>query len=74
MPKKKPEELKYGMQRVGNDSAYKTKQSKETYYRPGVYINKSAYPEMVEFLKAKPSVSEYIISLILTDMARSQES
>lgn len=70
MPKKKPEDLKYGMQKAGNDSAYKTKQSRESYYRPSVYISKDNYPEVIEILKSKPSTSEYIISLILADMTK----
>jgi len=68
MPKKKPEDLKYGL--TTQEEGYQTIKIRSLYYRPAVYINKEAYPEVVEFLKSQPSASEYIISLILADMTK----
>ena len=69
MPKKKPEDLKYGIP-TSETSAYQVTKIKNLYYRPGVFINKETYPDVVEFLKSKPSTSEYIVSLILADMTK----
>lgn len=69
MAKKKPEDLKYGISKAEDPNAYQVAKQRN-YYRPGVYINKETYPEVVEFLKSQPSASEYIISLILADMTK----
>ena len=70
MAKKKPEDLKYGISKADDPKAYQAAKVKALYYRPAVYINKEEYSEVVEFLKAKPSASEYIVSLIKADMEK----
>ena len=69
MAKKDPKDLKYGVGKtLGNESAYQVELTRKLYYRPTIYINKEQYADMIAFLKSKPSISEYIISLILADM------
>jgi hypothetical protein len=70
MPKKKTENLKYGITQSSNMNKYNAIRTSQLYYRPGVYINKETHPEVVDFLKSKPSASEYIVSLILADMTK----
>ncbi len=70
MAKKEAKDLKYGISKTDNVSAYNTAQAKNTYYKPSIYINKITHPEIVELLKSKPSISEYIVSLILADMTK----
>ena len=72
MPKKKTEDLKYGVHHAGNESAYQAAKFRTIYYRPSIYINKEKYPSVVEAIKAKPNASEYIISLILADLENSK--
>lgn len=69
MAKKNLEELKYGINKTGNKSAYNVAVQRK-YYRPGVMIDKETNAEMIDFLKSKPSISEYIISLIKADMEK----
>lgn len=68
MPRKKTENLKYGITQSADTNKYNAIRNSKLYYRPGVYINKEVHPEVVDFLKSQPSASEYIISLILEDM------
>lgn len=71
MAKKDPKDLKYGIGKSsGNESAYNVALSRATYYRPSLYINKETNQDMVDFLKTKDSVSDYIISLIRADMTK----
>ena len=70
MPKKKPENLKYGLVSSENENKYQVKRTRILYFRPGVYINKETNADMVEFLKSKESISDYIISLIRADMTK----
>ena len=74
MAKKKPEDLKYGVGKSkGNESVYQVKLVRNLYYRPTIYINREQYPEMIAYLKSKPSISDYIVSLICADMAKEKE-
>ena len=72
MPKKDPKDLKYGITKTENKNAYTAAQVRSLYYRPAVYINKETYADVVEHLKAQPSVSEYIVSLIVADMEKNK--
>lgn len=67
MAKKEAKDLKYGISKTPDRSAYNVAVQRK-YYRPGVMIDKEKNQDMVEFLKSKESISDYIISLIRADM------
>lgn len=70
MAKKEASDLKYGISKKDDVNAYQVKRTLSLYYRPTIYINKEQDADMVEFLKTKGSVSDYIISLIRDDMTK----
>jgi len=70
MAKKEAKDLKFGVPYTAENSSYQVAKMRTLYYRPAIYINKETNQDMVDFLKTKDSVSDYIISLIRADMTK----
>lgn len=63
--------MKYNVRKKDGASAYYTELQRVLLKRISVSINKEKYPEVIEKLNDVPSQNQYIINLILNDIAQS---
>lgn len=62
--------MKYNVRKKDGASAYYAELQRVLLKRVSVSINKEKYPEVIQKLQCVPSQNQYIIDLILNDIAQ----